>query len=196
MVCGVLLTPLFGKCIPGIQLACSGVILLGVFLLQWEHLATTSLSDVLLALVCIVLDAFAYPLWNRKMMVISTAEHLTTLGRVFGMTLCSMPFWLLSGGYATVAAGLPSASQQFQSFIVALFSGIVATLLFFKATDLVKHNHRQLAVIEATQSGEVVFTLLGGVLWLVDPLPSPTGFLGLAIIIGGMIASSLTAKSD
>lgn len=196
IVCGVLLTPLFGKRIPGIQLACSGVILLGVFLLQWEHLATTSLSDVLLALVCIVLAAFAYPLGNRKMMVISTAEHLTTLGRVFGMTLCSMPFWLITGGYAAVAAGLPSASQQFQSFIVALFSGIVATLLFFKATDLVKDNHRQLAVIEATQSGEVVFTLLGGVLWLGDPLPSPTGFLGLAIIIGGMIASSLTAKSD
>ncbi|SEA59123.1 Putative multidrug resistance efflux transporter [Eubacterium aggregans] len=196
IVCGVLLTPLFGKRIPGIQLACSGIILLGVFLLQWEHLATTSLSDVLLALVCIVLAAFAYPLGNRKMMVICTAEHLTTLGRVFGMTLCSMPFWLLAGGYAVMAAGPPSAGQQFQSFIVALFSGIVATLLFFKATDLVKHNHRQLAVIEATQSGEVVFTLLGGILWLGDPMPSPTGFLGLAIIIGGMIASSLTAKSD
>ena len=62
---------------------------------------------------------------------------------------------------------------------VALFSGVIATILFFKATDLVKENLRQLAVIEATQSGEVLFTLLGGIL----------------IVVAGMIGNSLVSRT-
>lgn len=62
---------------------------------------------------------------------------------------------------------------------MALFSGVVATVLFFAATDMVRHDPRQLAVIEATQSGEVIFTLIGGVL-----------FLGIAVIVIGMIGNS------
>ena len=63
--------------------------------------------------------------------------------------------------FAVADAGLPSGGQILQSLIVAVFSGVVATLLFFEATNLVKHNHKQLAVVEATQAGEVLFTLLG-----------------------------------
>lgn len=78
-----------------------------------------------------------------------------------------------------------------QSFIVALFSGVVATLLFFEATNLTKHNAKQLAVIEATQSGEVLFTLLGGILFLGDQMPSVPGFVGILLIVAGMIGNSL-----
>jgi drug/metabolite transporter (DMT)-like permease len=86
--------------------------------------------------------------------------------------------------------GLPSAGQAFQSLLVALFSGVAATLLFFKATDLVKNNHCRLAVIESTQSGEVLFTLLGGIWFLRDPSPDSMGFLGIFLIISGMIWNS------
>ena len=76
---------------------------------------------------------------------------------------------------------------------VALFSGVAATLLFFWATDQVRRNPRQLALIEATQSGEVVFSLLGGVLLLGDPLPGALGLVGLCLIVGGMVGGSLSA---
>ena len=50
--------------------------------------------------------------------------------------------------FAGADAGLSSGGQILQSLIVAVFSGVVATLLFFEATNLVKHNHKQLAVVE------------------------------------------------
>ena len=98
--------------------------------------------------------------------------------------------------FAVADAGLPSGGQILQSLIVAIFSGVVATLLFFEANNLVKHNHKQLAVVEATQAGEVLFTLLGGCLFLRDILPSLLGFLGIAIVTIGIIGNSLLTGSD
>lgn len=46
-------------------------------------------------------------------------------------------------------------------------------------------------MIEATQSGEVIFTLLGGILFLKDPVPSAIGLAGIAIIVAGMTGNSL-----
>ena len=54
-----------------------------------------------------------------------------------------------------------------------------------------KKNEKQLAVVEATQSGEVVFTLLGGILVLGEAVPGPVGAVGLVLIIGGMIFNSI-----
>ena len=90
---------------------------------------------------------------------------------------------------------MPGSGQVFQSFLVALFSGVAATLLFFKATDMVKHNPAKLAVIEATQSGEVVFTILLGVVFLHDSFPDTLSLIGIIMIIIGMIANSLATKS-
>lgn len=143
-----------------------------------------------MALILILIAAFSYPLGNRKMMTYCPPS-INTTQRVFGMTLCSMPFWIGISIIAAVRYGLPSGGQMLQSFIVALFSGVVATLLFFEATNLTKHNAKQLAVIEATQSGEVLFTLLGGILFLGDQMPSVPGFVGILLIVAGMIGNSL-----
>ena len=51
----------------------------------------------------------------------------------------------------------------------------------------------QLAMVEATQSGEVLFTLLGGILFLGDSLPSITGFAGITLIVTGMVINSFAA---
>lgn len=160
IVAGVLLTPLFGGKIPVKNLLFSAVILVGIFLLQLPHLDHMESSGSLKVLALILLAGVSYPLGNRKMMVHCPAGFSTTQ-RVFGMTLCSIPFWLLCSVYALVTHGLPSSGQVIQSVSVALFSGVIATLLFFEATNLVRHNPKQLAVVEATQAGEVLFTLLG-----------------------------------
>ena len=124
-------------------------------------------------------------------MMMLCKDDLSTTERVFGMTLCSLPFWLILSLVAYKNVGLPSTNQMFQSFSVAIFSGVIATILFFKATNMVKHNFNQLAVIEATQSAEVLFTIIGEVIILNGAIPSFNGLIGLALIILGMILNSL-----
>lgn len=196
ILAGLLLTPLFGQRVPGKQLLMTLVILLGIILIQIPYFGSGLSSGVVRASLLILLAAFSYPLGNRKMMVHCKQDQLSTTQRVFGMTLMSTPFWLLLSVFGVVDAGLPSAGQILQSLIVAVFSGVVATLLFFEATNLVKHNHKQLAVVEATQAGEVLFTLLGGCLFLGDRLPSLLGFLGIAIVTIGIIGNSLLTGTD
>lgn len=193
IVAGVLLTPLFGKKIPVKNLVWSVVILAGISLLQVANMNKTDVQVTVFTLIPILIAAFSYPLGNRKMMELCPSS-MTTLKRVFGMTLCSMPFWLVLSVCAAVKSGIPGSGQVFQSLLVALFSGVIATVLFFKATDLVKSNPRHLAVIEATQCGEVLFTLFGGVLLLGDPLPDPVGLVGIGVIVAGMIGNSLAAS--
>lgn len=190
IVAGVLLTPLFGKKIPVKNLLMSCLILVGIFILQIPNLESSDVRGNLIALVPIVIAAFSYPLGNRKMMQYCP-EQIDTTQRVFGMTLCSMPFWAVVSVIAFINSGLPDAGQLLQSAGVALFSGVIATILFFKATDLVKNNARQLAVVEATQCGEVVFTLIGGVLLLGDAVPTLSGLVGIVLIITGMVLSSM-----
>lgn len=191
IVAGVLLTPLFGSRIPVKNLLFSAVILAGIFMLQLPHLESMESSGSLKALALILIAGVCYPLGNRKMMAHCPAGFSTTQ-HVFGMALCRMPFWLLCSVYALFTHGLPSFGQVVQSVSVALFSGVVATLLFFEATNLVRHNPKQLAIIEATQAGEVLFTLLGGILFLHDSLPTKAGFLGIGIVVLGMLLNSLS----
>lgn len=151
------------------------------------------LTGNLIALLPILVAAFMYPLGNRKIMSICPPE-LDTMERIFGMVLCSLPFWIVVALVAFITGGAPSQGQILQSLGVALFSGVIATSLFFHATDLVKENPRHLAVIEATQCGEVIFTLLGGVLILHDAIPSVWGFAGITLIVAGMLANSLNSN--
>lgn len=193
IVMGAFMTPLFGKPIPIKVLCTSGIILLGVCFLQLQHARESGMQGVLLCIAPILIASVSYPLGNRKMMLVC-GGRIDTTQRVFGMTICSLPFWLLLSGAALVLDGPPSTAQITQSLLVAVFSGVIGTILFFKATELVKHNAHQLAVAESTQATEVLFTLLGGVMLLGDPLPDGFGVIGLCLIVAGILAGSLTAK--
>ncbi len=195
IVIGLLLSPLFQKKIALKNLGAAAVILIGVFLLQVKNIVSLNLSSLSGTLLPILIAAIAYPLGNRKMMALCPPE-LTTIERVYGMTLCSLPFWVLLALYGLVSRGFPSASQSLQSLGVAVLSGVIATLLFFRATDLVKHSQRQLAVVESTQSFEVLFTLLGGVLLLRDSAPDAYGWVGVGLIVVGMVLSSIASMRD
>ncbi len=193
IVAGILLTPLFNNKLPIKNLMFSILILVGVFILQLENVKGVDLGNTLWPFVIILIAAFAYPLGNRKMMVLCK-DSLSTMERVFGMTLCSMPYWIILSIAAFLNAGLPSANQVTMSLLVAIFSGVIATILFFKATDMIKNNPKQLAIIEATQSGEVIFSLLGGIIISGDPVPSMVGFIGLGFILFGMVINSMASK--
>lgn len=215
ILAGALLSPLFfenvhteagprrvRRKLPLRSLAVSTIILAGIVVVQLREAGEVSASAALFGSGFVLAAAFAYPLGNRKMMEVCEGRF-TTLQRVFGMTLCSMPFWLLLAlpgliglpGLPGTGAGsgrLPSAGQVFQSFLVAVFSGVIATLLFFKATDLVRDDVHRLAVVESTQAGEVVFSVLGGVLLFGDRAPAPVALAGLALVLAGIVLNGLS----
>lgn len=204
IVAGVLLTPLTHggvpgargslsiKAIPARQLLISLVIIAAVFLVQYRRDADPEPKRAVMPVVCIVLAAFAYPLGNRKMMAIAP-ESMSTVERTLGMTLCSMPFWAVLMAVAFARGIAPTGAQAAQSAIVALSSGVIATLLFFRATELVRSDPARLAVVESTQAGEVVFAAAMGVAFLGDEPPSGAALAGVAILVAGMLYNGVPA---
>ncbi len=181
--------------IPLKGLSMSMIILLGVAIMQYEHASHLSLKPVLLTIVPVLIASFAYPLGNRKMMAICEGR-LDVFQRVLGMTLGSMPLWILFAIAALSTTGLPSKTQTIQSFWVAICSGLFATLLFFQATNMVQHNMAQLAAVEATQSIQVLFVLLGEILFLGASLPASLSLFGMALVIIGMVLHSYVSRSE
>lgn len=175
--------------IPYKGLVFSLLILLGVILMQLEHAQEIPLQTFLMGFVPVLLASFAYPLGNRKMMALCN-DRLDAYQRVLGMTLASLPFWLVLSVFALATEGAPSLSQSLQSLLVAVSSGVIATVLFFKATDLVRKDMKKLAAVEATQSLEVLFALVGEVLFLSIALPTPLSWIGIAVVMAGMIIHS------
>jgi drug/metabolite transporter (DMT)-like permease len=168
---------------------------LGIIFIQIEHANRLSLENVVLGIVPVLIASFAYPLGNRKMMELC-GGRLDTFERVLGMTLASLPFWFILSIYGFYTVGLPSNGQIFQSLLVALFSGVVATVLFFKATDMARGNMQKLASVESTQSMEVLFTLAGELLFLSASIPSPLAWCGILIVVLGMILHSYYSNKN
>lgn len=202
IVAGVLLAPLFlikmenriiKQKIPVVSLFISLLILVGIILIQIPNTDTVNLRMIFLGILPVLIAAFAYPLGNRKMMELLNGR-LDTFQRVLGMTVASMPAWILMGIYAIFTVGLPSSGQVFQSFIVAVSSGVIATILFFMATDRVRNHQGKLAAVEATQSTEIIFVIIGEMFLLHVPLPAPIALIGLGIIILGMFLHSYYTK--
>jgi drug/metabolite transporter (DMT)-like permease len=179
--------------IPYRSLLFSSFILLGVIFMQIDHATEISLRSMILCVLPILIASFAYPLGNRKMMEVCEGK-VDPYERLLGMTLASMPFWGILTIYGLFEEGVPSVNQTVQSLIVALLSGVCATALFFAATDLVKHDMQKLGAVEATQSFEVLFALLGEVLLLSAPLPTAISWIGILFVVGGMMAQSYASN--
>ena len=205
IVAGVLLSPFFYETkhspagsvsvrqkIPLISLVTSVIILIGAGLIQLQHAGSLSGRTILFSVVPVVIAAFAYPLGNRKMLE-QYGGKLDTFQRVLGMTLASLPFWLLIAAFGWHRDGLPSMGQTFQSFIVALSSGVIATVLFFRATDMVRNEPQKLAAVEATQSERFFCTDRRNRL-LSAAFPSLLSFAGLFIIIAGMVMHTFASR--
>lgn len=206
IIAGVLLAPLFlitihtsngirkvRQQIPLVSLVISMVILIGIILIQIPHANDVSTRTLLLGTLPVLVAAIAYPLGNRKMMEL-TGGRLDPISRVLGMTIATLPVWLLLASYAVFSVGLPSGSQVFQSLIVGISSGVIATTLFFMATDRVRENQGKLAAVEATQATQILFVIAGEMMLLGVPLPEPIAFIGLVIIIIGLILHSFYTK--
>ncbi|UPM53583.1 DMT family transporter [Gottfriedia acidiceleris] len=204
IISGSLLAPFFfisiqtsiqkvrGK-IPFKGLGMSLLIIFGILLMQIELATKIAISTVLTGILPVIIASFAYPLGNRKMMELCDGK-LDVYQRVLGMTLASLPFWFILSIYGLYTEGLPSQNQVSQSLIVAISSGVIATVLFFQATDLVRGNMQKLGAVEATQSMEVLFTVIGEMIFLSSASPSIISWIGMIIIMIGMILHSYLSQ--
>ncbi len=180
--------------IPVKSLGISLLILIGVFIMQADQISAITSKEIVRGILPVIIAAFAYPFGNRKMMEVCRGK-IDTYQRVLGMTVASLPFWIILSAYGVARIGAPSGPQIIQSLLVAISSGVMATILFFKATDLTKGDSQKMAVVEATQSGELIFSLMGEIFILGGAFPTTISFTGIIFVIGGMVFHSLSSES-
>jgi hypothetical protein len=120
---------------------------------------------------------------------------LNALQRVFGMTLCSWPLWLLFAVLAWLTIGPPNPREMLLAGGVALSSGVIATVLFFHATGMVQREPFALAAVEAMQAAELLFAAVLGVALLGEPWPHGIATIGaLTIIVGIALFSWISGR--
>ncbi|MEO8672067.1 MAG: multidrug resistance efflux transporter family protein [Tahibacter sp.] len=202
VIAGMLLAPLIYSDararLPRRALALGSLIVLGVLLLQFGHFDGHLDSAAWAALASVTLAAFLYPLGNRKILLHleRSGESLDATQRVFGMTLASQPFWILVALYAYTQAGVPGIGQVGLAAGVALSAGVVATILFFHATGLVRNDATALGAVEAMQAAEILFASVLGALFLGEHWPQGWAAAGALVVIVGIVAMSLVVAAD
>lgn len=119
-----------------------------------------------------------------KIPTIPTNLLSNSFNKVWLMTMGSLPFWLILGLF--IQPKLPDLSQVTNTLLVAFLSGVIATSVFLFARERAETSS-EVAGVDATQASEVIFALVGGMVFLNNPMPSALGLAGIAIIMTGLI---------
>jgi drug/metabolite transporter (DMT)-like permease len=195
----ILATPvvlmLLGKSVPTRGVLLTVLIFVGILLVNFEHASLATTRELLLSVLPVLIAAFAYPLGNQMVWEarqggngfiphISHAVMEDSFARVLLLTLGSIPFWVVLVLF--VSPPPPSTGQLINTAMVALFSGVIATTIFLHARHLCVHPH-EIAAVDATQSMEVLFSLIGEIVILHALFPGPVGLSGIAVTITGLV---------
>ena len=97
----------------------------------------------------------------------------------------SIPFWIIL--LLWMKPPPPTTGQLVSTALVALLSGVIATTIFLYARHLCKQPS-EISAVDATQSMEVVFSLIGEIILLKAAWPGLLGMAGIALTITGLIA--------
>lgn len=174
--------------------------LIGATLVNWaDDIGDINLDYLLFGVLPLIVSAIAYPIGNQ---LANSAKngglpyvqviHSPILNNAFSVVLLlclgSIPFWLLL--IAIFQPDAPSDSQYLQTFIVALFSGVLATSVFIYARNLTSDPIKVVAV-DTTQSVEVLFALIFELIFVDPELPTCLQFGGLALLVFGLLGIGL-----
>lgn len=173
----------------------SSLIFFGVVLVNLCHIEEFNFKALLLGGLPVLVAAFCYPfgnqlVWeakngnNKKLPSIKSPLLNNVFNKVLLMTFGSIPLWV--GLVLATHPPAPSLSQVINTSLVALFSGVFATCIFLFARNLAS-NSNELAGVDATQSSEVIFALIGGVLFLGSKPPNIASIIGLVLILIGLL---------
>ncbi len=183
----------FGRSFPKRVWLFSLIVFAGVLMVNWSHFKTGHLQGLLGGALPVLMAAFCYPIgnqlvWeaqngNRYLPRIQSPYLENPFNKVLLLSLGSLPFWCLLVGLA--APALPSTGQVVNTALVAIFSGICATSLFLYARSR-SRRASELAAVDATQSSEVVFALIGEILLLQAPMPTAMAVAGVVLVFAGL----------
>ena len=203
VIAGMLCAPLLyrdeRRRMPRAALAVGAAIFAGVLLLQVGHAQGALDRAAWTALACVLGAAVLYPIGNRLLLLHleHTGEALNATQRVFGMTLASQPLWWLVAAYAWSQAGAPPPAQVWLAGGVALSAGVIATILFFQATGMVRDRPAALGAAEAMQAAELLFASILGVAFLHEEWPHGAALWGAAMVVLGIVAfAGLVARRE
>ncbi len=204
----ILATPpllaLFGMRVPmrGIAFAvliCAGVVLVNLH--SWQQGAAS--IAILFGALPVLVSAVAFPLANQflnreKSRTLAdpaspdSAVFKDAAACLFLLILGSMPFWI---GLVLIAQPPPpSPAQLWNILVVAIAAGVIGSTIFLYARQATADAYT-IAAVDASQSTEVLFTLLGEILLLGEPLPGPIGLAGVAMVICGLVGFALKSKA-
>lgn len=184
----------FGKKFPKKIWFFSIIIFIGVCLVNLSHIDTFNLKALLLGGIPILIASFCYPIGNQLVWEAKNGDHKSVpkikskllnnaFNKVFLLSIGSLPLWFIL--LAIIQPQAPSNSQIINTALVALLSGVLATSIFLYARNIAK-NSNEIAAIDATQASEVVFALLGGMIFLGNTSLNFISIIGLSLIMIGL----------
>lgn len=193
IIASLIVLAVFGKKLSKKTWFFSFVIFFGVCLVNISHIDFNNLKALALGFLPVVIAAFAYPygnqlVWEEKKKREDEKKDMTLISNAFVklylLTLGSFPLWIAL--YFLSDATTPSSGQLISVAMIALLSGIIATSLFLYARSKADTPQKLMAV-DASQSAEVFFALIGEMLFLNMVFPNSIGIIGIVITIIGLI---------
>ncbi len=196
----ILATPIvlvgFGKRVPARGLLLIGLVFMGIVLVNIEHALSSSIREVILGGFPVLIAAFSYPVGNQmvwearlggkgRIPYIGSAVVKDSFACVLLLTMGSVPFWIVL--VLITAPPPPSSGQLINTAMVALLSGVIATSLFLHARNHCAHAG-EIAAVDATQAMEVVFSLIGEIVFLQGVFPGMIGMAGVVLTTLGLMA--------
>lgn len=183
----------FGRVFPKRIWVFSTIVVVGVGLINTSHITTFHFVEFAKGAFPVLIAAFCYPFGNQ---LVWESKHghkhfpkidspllENAFNKVLLLSLGSLPFWILLVLF--IDPPMPSMGQVLNTSLVALLSGLVATTLFLLARHQA-HTSSELAAVDATQSSEVIFALLGEMLFLGTALPNAQAWLGIVLVFIGL----------
>ena len=189
IIASLIVLSFFGKKIPSSIYLSILIIFIGILVVNLAFINIENLQTQVVNIFLMIIASFAYPIGNQ--LVWEHQNDKTSFEKVFLLSLGSFPFWIMLSLFFEV--GLPSYNQLSSILIVAILSGIMATSLFLYARSKAE-NSSQIALVDATQSTEVIFTLLIEMIFLNLIVPSGMMMVGILCVIVGILLLSYYNK--
>lgn len=178
----------FGKKLKKTTIFFTLLVVFGISLANLSYFEVGDFSSFLNASLPVIVAAFAFPIGNQMIWEEQKRKSSKVLksafAKVFLLVLGSSPLWIVL--FLFLDVGYPSLSQGISVAIVSLVSGILATSLFLYARNSADTNSK-IMIVDATISGEVIFTLACEVVFLNGLMPNIWGFVGIILTICALI---------
>lgn len=191
----------FGKKLSFLTWVFTIIVFIGITIVNISHFELSNIKALLFGFIPVLIAAFAFPLgnqlvWEEKEKRAKNNNNIDILNNAFAkvLLLClgSTPLWLIL--YFILDVSSPSSSQVINVAYISLFSGVIASSLFLYARSKA-NSAKKLILVDATQSGEVFFSLGAEVIFLGALIPSLFGFLGIFITLFGLMLLAFFDKN-